>query len=219
MAAKGITLYSVGCEPAILPYKDFFTAIAYTTGGQYIPLRNAKLLAKVIVGGAIEEISLEKLMEEVQIEVDEQRSKGVTDEHDLTCYVEQRLKSKGATTSQLTMNNSKMERASESAVKYSKMASMSEIKESYVSEPVQFNMASCFAGPAMSYAAPRMMSMSRAPIMRISSESEEVVLDRGEMDAFGKSAVFCEDVYETKVDEIQTEQVERMVQKAMSRKK
>jgi len=219
MAAKGITLYSVGCEPAILPYKDFFTAIAYTTGGQYIPLRNAKLLAKVIVGGAIEEISLEKLMEEVQIEVDEQRAKGVTDEHDLTSYVEQRLRSKGATTSQLTMNNSKMERASESAVKYSKMASMSEIKESYASEPVQYNMASCFARPTMSYAAPRMMSMSRAPPMRISGESEEVVLDSGAMSAFGESAVLGEDVYETKVDEIQTEQVERMVQKAMSRKK
>ena len=47
MAQKAITLYSVGCEPAILKYKEFFSALAYKTGGQYVPLRNAKLLAKV----------------------------------------------------------------------------------------------------------------------------------------------------------------------------
>lgn len=95
MAQKSITLYCVGCEPAILDYKDFFAAIAYLTGGQYVPLRNAKLLSKVIVGGAIEEISLEKLMEEVQLEVDDQRSRGVTDEAVLNSYVEEKLKSRG----------------------------------------------------------------------------------------------------------------------------
>ena len=47
MAQKAITLYSVGCEPAIGPYKEFFSALAYKTGGQYVPLRNANLLAKV----------------------------------------------------------------------------------------------------------------------------------------------------------------------------
>lgn len=72
MAQKGITLYSVGCEPTIVPYKDFFQAIAYITGGQYVPLRNAKLLSKIIIGGAQEEISLEKLMEGVQKDVEEQ---------------------------------------------------------------------------------------------------------------------------------------------------
>ena len=95
MAEKGITLYSVGCEPAITPYKDFFVAISYSTGGQYVPLRNAKLLSKVIVGGTVEEISLEKLMEDVQLDVDEQRSKGITDEKVLSEYVEGRLKSRG----------------------------------------------------------------------------------------------------------------------------
>jgi len=67
MARKGITLYSVGCEPAITPYRDFFSAIAFATGGQYVPLRNAKLLSTVIVGGALEEMSLEKLMKQVQV--------------------------------------------------------------------------------------------------------------------------------------------------------
>jgi hypothetical protein len=50
LAKKGVTLYSVGCEPALLPYKQFFTAIAYKTGGQYVPLKNANLLAKVSTG-------------------------------------------------------------------------------------------------------------------------------------------------------------------------
>jgi hypothetical protein len=33
MAEKGITLYSIGCEPSLLPYKQFFSALAYKTGG------------------------------------------------------------------------------------------------------------------------------------------------------------------------------------------
>lgn len=49
----------------------------------------------MIVGGAVEEISLEKLMEDVKLEVEEQRSKGITDEKVLAEAVEQRLKSKG----------------------------------------------------------------------------------------------------------------------------
>ncbi|ESO93495.1 hypothetical protein LOTGIDRAFT_74212, partial [Lottia gigantea] len=59
MAQKGITLYTVGCEPSITPYKEFFTAIAYITGGQYVPLTGAKSLTQIIIGGAQEEMSLE----------------------------------------------------------------------------------------------------------------------------------------------------------------
>ena len=47
IAAKGITLYLVGCEPSIIPYKEFFSAIAHLTGGQYVPLKHAKLLTQV----------------------------------------------------------------------------------------------------------------------------------------------------------------------------
>ena len=63
-----------------------------------MPLRNAKLLSKVIVGGAIEEISLEKLMADVQMEVDAQREQGVTDERILAECVELKLKSTGELT-------------------------------------------------------------------------------------------------------------------------
>ena len=37
-AQKGIILYCVGVEPPIIPYKDFFSAIAFMTGGQYVPV-------------------------------------------------------------------------------------------------------------------------------------------------------------------------------------
>ena len=95
MAEKGITLYCVGCEPALTPYKTFFAALAYKTGGQYVPLRNADLLAKVIVGGALEDINLEKLMEEARIEIEAQQAAGIVDEIELSRAVHSRLKSKG----------------------------------------------------------------------------------------------------------------------------
>lgn len=47
LAEKGITLYMVGCEPSITPYKEFFMALAHLTGGQYIPLARAEVLATV----------------------------------------------------------------------------------------------------------------------------------------------------------------------------
>ena len=47
MAEKGITLYFVGCEPSVLPYKDFYTGLAFITGGQYVPLQNPEALSKV----------------------------------------------------------------------------------------------------------------------------------------------------------------------------
>lgn len=95
LAKKSVTLYTVGCEPSLTPYKDFFAAIAFRTGGQYVPLRNAALLAKVIVGGAVEEISLERLMADVEAEVREQNQRGVMDERVLAEAVQAKLVSKG----------------------------------------------------------------------------------------------------------------------------
>ena len=69
MAEKNITVYSVGCEPSVNKCCDFYMGLAHITGGQYVPLRNAQMLAKVIIGGAQEEITLQKLMETVHTEV------------------------------------------------------------------------------------------------------------------------------------------------------
>ena len=40
LAENGITLYTIGCEPEAFEYRDFFMALAFKTGGQYIPLEN-----------------------------------------------------------------------------------------------------------------------------------------------------------------------------------
>ena len=45
-------------------------ALAYITGGQYIPMVNAQLLAKVIIGGVREEISLNRLMQDALPDID-----------------------------------------------------------------------------------------------------------------------------------------------------
>ncbi|CAD5115441.1 unnamed protein product [Dimorphilus gyrociliatus] len=65
LAQKGITLYTVGCGSLAVKCRDFFMTIAHITGGQFIPLANARLLAKVIIGSAQEQISLEKLQGKV----------------------------------------------------------------------------------------------------------------------------------------------------------
>ena len=75
LAKKGITMYSVGCEPSIRPFKDFFSALAYKTGGVYVPLADSKLLAGVIVSGTREALSLESVMNEVFVEVNQMKQK------------------------------------------------------------------------------------------------------------------------------------------------
>ncbi|CAF2902834.1 unnamed protein product [Rotaria sp. Silwood2] len=69
MGEHRITLYAVGVEPPIVRYRDFFMTIAYITGGQYFPMVNARLLAKVIIGGVREEITLERLMQNADADI------------------------------------------------------------------------------------------------------------------------------------------------------
>merc|ERR1711988_1997774 len=69
MSAKGITIYSVGCQPALSRYRfatEFFIACAQRTNGQAVALGSAASLADVILGAGIEEMDLEALTDEVQ---------------------------------------------------------------------------------------------------------------------------------------------------------
>ena len=50
-------------------------ALAYITGGQYVPMINSKLLAKVIIGGVREEISLDRLMQDALPDIDREMDK------------------------------------------------------------------------------------------------------------------------------------------------
>ena len=110
LAIKGVTIYAVGCEPAIRPYKDFFMALAYITGGQYVPLLKAQLLTRVIVGGAQEQISMEQYMTEVSEEVKAQVASGrKIDEDELILRVHLKLQAKGANTKQLQRNDTELD--------------------------------------------------------------------------------------------------------------
>lgn len=61
LAAKGITLFMVACEPALSGYTwttDFYKALCLITSGTMLPLTSAALLAHVIVGSALEQMDL-----------------------------------------------------------------------------------------------------------------------------------------------------------------
>jgi hypothetical protein len=72
MAKRGIVVYTIGAEPGLSSYtlaRDFMRAVARITSGQFIPLSSAALLAKTIVGSALEELELASLMSRITIEV------------------------------------------------------------------------------------------------------------------------------------------------------
>jgi hypothetical protein len=61
MSEMDIVIYAVAVEPLLgssLYGRDFMMALAQITDGQCIPLTNATLLTKAIVGSAVEELSL-----------------------------------------------------------------------------------------------------------------------------------------------------------------
>jgi hypothetical protein len=77
MAENAITVYAVGCEPALGGYRfarDFMCSLAEITGGQAIALSSADKLADVIINGSAEEISLTRLSREVEDEVERVRA-------------------------------------------------------------------------------------------------------------------------------------------------
>ncbi|CAF0781928.1 unnamed protein product [Rotaria sp. Silwood1] len=107
LAERSVTLYTIGCEPTATPYRDFFMALAFKTGGQYIPLANCGNLASVIVGSAKEEISLEKLIAQVHEEVMREAALrgGPVDETELTRRIHEVMQDGGAKARRLKLNN------------------------------------------------------------------------------------------------------------------
>lgn len=96
MAKRGITLYCAGCEPSLFNFRQFFIALCLITGGQYVPLDDSENLTNVIIGGAREDISMEKLMAQVHNEyMKEVAEKGKrVDEDELTRRIHNVLNSK-----------------------------------------------------------------------------------------------------------------------------
>jgi len=109
MAAHNITIYTVGCEPALGSYRfarDFFCTVAELTGGQAVALGSAALLADVIINGSAEEICLTKLQREVEEEVLQVQSKARSAGEDITTesavsFAYANLQSRGLTSCQM----------------------------------------------------------------------------------------------------------------------
>ncbi|KAH3712519.1 uncharacterized protein LOC127858606 [Dreissena polymorpha] len=130
MARIGITLYSVGCEPSILPYKDFFQALAYIAGGQYVPLSTPQALIDAIIGGAKEELAMRKISEEVDKEVSAVKAKGGKPERDaITRSVYDRLHKSGTKATTLLKNNKPLAGPSKAALEIAKSKSLPEAKK------------------------------------------------------------------------------------------
>jgi len=183
MAEKNITVYSVGCEPSINECRDFFMALAHITGGQYVPLGNAKLLAKVIIGGAQEEITLQRLMEEVHQEVmTEMEQKGGVDELDeeaLAMNVHMKLQARGAKTKALFRNNEQLEAASDFAQEITEGPTMKEWKAKWdaagkSTEVQEMGKMGMMASPMMMCAPMGAMCKGEAPMMRFKGAEESL---------------------------------------------
>jgi hypothetical protein len=107
MAAAGITVYAVGCEPALGGYRfarDFMCSLAEITGGQAVALSCAERLADVIINGSAEEISLTRLTREVEQEVERVRAMGhfaAADEEEIQMFACKNLQSRGMKSKQM----------------------------------------------------------------------------------------------------------------------
>jgi hypothetical protein len=107
-------------------------SIAYITGGQYVPMVNAKLLAQVIIGGVREEISLERLMQDAQEDIDREMKTAEAegaDEQEITARVNRLLVTKNLRVKQ--MDNLAGATSSVARETYSKCADMRALRSEY----------------------------------------------------------------------------------------
>ncbi|XP_071111399.1 uncharacterized protein [Haliotis cracherodii] len=130
LATKEVVLYVAGCEPSVSAYKDFFTGLAYVTGGQYVPLASSDNLATIIVCGAEEEMSLEYLMKtEVGAAIKQLQDSGVEFDDDLMeLHLSAEMARKGITTKKLRRNKASLGDVSDKAKVISKMADLVEYR-------------------------------------------------------------------------------------------
>ncbi|XP_070579985.1 uncharacterized protein [Ptychodera flava] len=126
----GGDLYSVACGSYAEEFKDFFMAIAHITGGQYVALKDANLLSKVIIGGAREEMSLQQLMDEVNHEVMQEfhARGGTVDEDAMATRVETTLKKRKRTAKAMTTDTDALPDVSEKSKRIAELESMADVR-------------------------------------------------------------------------------------------
>lgn len=182
--------------------------VAYLTGGQYVPMVNAKLLAQVIIGGVREEISLERLMQDAQEDIDKEmkqaEAEGV-DENEITNRVNRLLLTRNARVKQ--MSNLGGETSSVAKTRYAKCADMSALRSEYkIEQPV----------------VPQMpVGRTRAEVRRMYMASAEEAVEGAVAAPFASAATegAREMTYDLKDDEaVSMAQTERIVQRMRNRK-
>lgn len=192
-------------------------SIAYITGGQYVPMVNAKLLARVIIGGVREEISLERLMQDAQEDINREMQQAEAegaDEQEITTRVNRLLSKKNVRVKQ--MDNSAGETSSIAKETYSKCADMRELRGRYVIEPTVQQAA--YAYPTR--AAVR-HSLARRRVRGAPASCEENDEDEGSFPAplAAPASASAEMKYDLREDEaVSISQTERIVQRMRTRK-
>jgi len=101
MAERGIILYVVACEPSLSGYTgahDLMAGLAEITEGRYLPLTGAHLLPNVIIGGAKEEVSLQKLQKFVEDEMEQIKAQEPTiKKEEMNARIASKMKASGMT--------------------------------------------------------------------------------------------------------------------------
>lgn len=108
MASQGITLFVVACEPALSGYQfatDFFRAITSISSGLMVPLTTAALLSHVIVGSALEQMDMERLIEEVGGAVGRRVHEGLETVDDVARELHSKLLLRNESTKQLVVES------------------------------------------------------------------------------------------------------------------
>eukprot|EP01060_Flectonema_neradi_P034210 TRINITY_DN5939_c9_g1_i1.p1 TRINITY_DN5939_c9_g1~~TRINITY_DN5939_c9_g1_i1.p1 ORF type:complete len:349 (+),score=85.00 TRINITY_DN5939_c9_g1_i1:51-1097(+) len=107
MAAQGIILYVVACEPSLSNYAnahDVMEGLATITEGKYLPLTAAHLLPDVIIAGAKEELALQKLEDYMYENVKKMKEENL-DRGDIEKKMEELMKEKPVTTEQMELTD------------------------------------------------------------------------------------------------------------------
>jgi hypothetical protein len=106
--------------------------LAYITGGQYVPLVNANLLAQIIIGGVREEISLDRLMngaqQDIAREIQQAEEDGI-DEQEAAMRINRIFASKNIRVKQMRNTLGATSKAVDES--YSKCVDMHEMQSKY----------------------------------------------------------------------------------------
>jgi Mg-chelatase subunit ChlD len=132
----GVTVYAVGCEPVLSTSyrfaRTFFESIAEVTGGQYVTLSTSQMLADVIIGGAREEIALEKLMAAAKQELEDGIRQGAidrSDDHACQRYLSEQMVRKGAKVSSLRCSGRELPKHSPMSKEWARCESLDVVRE------------------------------------------------------------------------------------------